>query len=76
VSDTGPKIWIRLPVTAVVAGPNYEAAQEIEHSGFTICRGGNYDVVNVPPGVAFQIEEAEGRRLVARFNGEIVEGKP
>jgi len=70
------KIWIKLPITTIRPGPNFEPAQEVSRSGFTVCVGGVNDVVSVPPGVAFQIEEAEGRRLVARFNGEIVEGKP
>jgi hypothetical protein len=68
------KIWIKLPITAVVAGPNFESAQEVHRSGFTVCIGGVDDTIQVPPGVPFEIEEAEGLRLVAKFKGQVVEG--
>ncbi|MGO9235804.1 MAG: hypothetical protein ACLP4V_17695, partial [Methylocella sp.] len=68
------KITIKIPVTAIIAGPNFQPAQEVHRSGFTVCIGGVDDTIQVPPGVPFEIEEAEGRRLVAKFNGEIVGG--
>ena len=34
--------------------------------------GGVHDLVEVPPGEAFRIEEEEGRRLVERFGGMVL----
>ena len=34
--------------------------------------GGVHDLVEVPPGEAFRVEEEEGRRLVERFGGQVV----
>ncbi len=34
------KITIKIPVTAIIAGPNFQPAQEVHRSGFTVCIGG------------------------------------
>ncbi len=66
------KIWIRLPITTIRPGPNFQPAQEVSRSGFTVCIGGVDDTIQIPPGLPFEIEEAEGRRLVAKFGGEVL----
>jgi hypothetical protein len=66
------KIWIKLRgVTAHIAGPDHSARIDLV-SGMSV-PGGNYDIRRIPPGVAFEVEEAEGLRMIARHGGQIVE---
>jgi hypothetical protein len=72
MTEPAKKIRIRLKgVTAHVAGPAHAPRFET-FSGCTV-QTGHLDVRQIPPGQVFECEEAEGRRLVARFGGEVVE---
>jgi hypothetical protein len=62
------KIWISLPITH--AGPRHSLATEA--IGGFLRTVGTEEVVVVPPNVPFQVEEAEGRYLVALHHGKIV----
>jgi hypothetical protein len=61
-------IRITLPVTLHRPGPNYQPAEYHVPTGMMI--GGNYDIEQIPPGTEFEIEEAEGLRLVSRRQGK------
>ena len=63
-------ITIKLPVTTHRRGPEYLPATFDERLGSV--RGGAGDPEVIPPGTAFEIEEAEGRDLVERFGGQVV----
>jgi hypothetical protein len=64
------KMWIRLPVTAVVAGPNFKPGRWDKDLQMMV--DGNYDQVYITPWTPFEIEESEGRALIAKHGGEEV----
>jgi hypothetical protein len=59
-------------VTVHRPGPNH--APRIDTIAGLWIPGGVIDVVEIPPGVAFEIDADEGKRLLAIHAGEIVGG--
>jgi len=66
------KIWITLPITQHVAGPRHHL--ETEAIGGFLRTIGTEDIVEIRPGVPFEVEETQGRYLVSRHGGKILEG--
>ena len=61
------KITIKISVTAIIAGPNFQPAQEVHRSGFTVCIGGVDDTMG---------GDGHGERLCAHRPAAAVDGLP
>ena len=69
------RIWIKLHcATLHRLGPAHTARIECI-SGLNVPVG-NADVLEIKPGVAFEIDEAEGLRLLAVHAGEMIARSP
>jgi len=67
-----PMIRIRLPLTAHIPGPQYRPMEYHPHTRQLI--EGEYNVIEVPPNIPFEVEEAHGLVLVAKHGGEVIRG--
>jgi len=68
------KVWIKLKsVTAHVPGPRfapYNTTSGLGQDALPITQGNSDDIIAVPPGQPFEVDEQEAKRLLARHEGE------